>query len=290
MIEPTHHTVDVPGAVLHYDVRKPEASTVPVLLMIGSPMDARGFTTLAGHFEDRVVVTYDPRGVSRSGRTDGARESTPEQHADDLHRLIAELGVGPVDIFASSGGAINALCLVARHPEQVRTLVAHEPPAAQTLPDREQALAAVLEMRRTYEQSGLGPAMAKFITLTSLRGPIPADYADRPAPNPDDFGIPAGDDGSRDDSMFAQNLVTCTHYEPDFDALSGASTRIVIGVGAESDGQLACRAGEAIADRLGAKPVVFPSHHGGFLGGEFGMAGDPVGFAVTLRHVLDGDG
>ena len=130
MTEPKTYTLDAPGAVLHYDVRDPsQASTEPVLLIIGSPMGADGFTTLAGHFTDRTVVTYDPRSAGRSKRTDGASETTPDEHADDLHRLISALDAGPVDIFASSGGAVNGLALVAKHPEQVHTLVAHEPPA-----------------------------------------------------------------------------------------------------------------------------------------------------------------
>jgi pimeloyl-ACP methyl ester carboxylesterase len=119
MTEPKTHTLDVPGAVLSYDVRSNDASTQPVLLLIGSPMGATGFGTLAGHFSDRTVVTYDPRGAERSKRTDDASESTPDEHADDLHRLISALDAGPVDIFASSGGAVNALALVAKHPEQV---------------------------------------------------------------------------------------------------------------------------------------------------------------------------
>ncbi len=286
MTEPQTHTLDVPGAVLHYDVREVEASTAPILLMIGSPMDASGFASLAEHFRDRTVVTYDPRGVGRSKRTDGASESTPQQHADDLHRLISALGGGPVDIFASSGGAVNGLALVARHPEQVRTLVAHEPPAAQALPDREQALAATVDIRRTYEGDGIGPAMAKFIALTSLRGAIPADFADQPVQNPADFGLPTEDDGSRDDPMIGQNLIASTHYEHDFDALRAASTRIVVGVGAESEDEIAHRAAVAVAERLGTKAVTFPSHHNGFLGGEFGMKGDPDAFAVTLRQIL----
>ncbi|MEU8245626.1 alpha/beta hydrolase [Nonomuraea sp. NPDC048916] len=286
MSEPKTHTLEVPGGILHYDVREAEAGGAPALLMIGSPMDASGFAALAGHFRDRTVVTYDPRGIGRSERTDGAGESTPEQHADDLHRLITALGGGPVDIFASSGGAVNALVLVARHPEQVRTLVAHEPPAAQALPDREHALAAVADIRRTYERDGFGPAMAKFIAVSSLRGEIPADLADRPAPGPADFGLPTEDDGSRDDVLFRQNLITCTHHEHDFDALRASSTRVVIGVGAESEGEMAHRAGVAVAERLGTAPVTFPSHHGGFLDGDFGMKGDPDAFAVTLRQVL----
>src|SRR5581483_6855951 len=117
MTEPTTHTLDVPGAVLHYDVRRNDSSTEPVLLLFASPMDARGFGTLAGFFTDRTVVTYDPRGAARSRRTDGA---------------------------------VNALAFVARHPEQVRTLVAHEPPAAQVVPDRETALAATVDVHDTY--------------------------------------------------------------------------------------------------------------------------------------------
>src|SRR5438105_3957243 len=171
---PTTHTLDVPGAVLTYDIRRNGASTEPILLLIGSPMGASGFGTLAGHFGDRTVVTYDPRGVERSTKTDPSTQSTPDQHADDVHRLIAALGSGPVDLFASSGGAVNALALVAKHPEDVRTLVAHEPPAAWVLPDREAALAANRDIHDTYQQSGFGPAMAKFIAIVSHKGPIPA--------------------------------------------------------------------------------------------------------------------
>ena len=217
MTEPTTHTLDVPGAVLTYDVRSNDSSTAPVLLLIGSPMGAGGFDTLAGHFTDRMVVTYDPRGVERSKRTDDASESTPDQHADDLHRLISRLDAGPVEIFASSGGAVNALALVARHPEQVPTLVAHEPPAAHVLPDREEALAACVDIHATYLRSGLGPAMAKFIALVSHKGPVPADYADRPAPDPAMFGLPTEDDGSRTDPLVGQNIVSGTHYQFDFE-------------------------------------------------------------------------
>jgi pimeloyl-ACP methyl ester carboxylesterase len=119
MTEPKTDTLHVPGAVLHYDIRSTDSSTHPVLLIIGSPMGADVFVTLAGHFADRTVVTYDHRGSGRSQRTDGALETTPDEHADDLHRLISALDAGPVDIFAS-GGAVNALALVAKHPEQVR--------------------------------------------------------------------------------------------------------------------------------------------------------------------------
>ncbi|BEL08410.1 alpha/beta hydrolase [Actinoplanes sichuanensis] len=282
------HALDVPGAVITYDVRPPATpSDEPPLMLIGSPMDASGFVTLAGLFTDRTVITYDPRGTGRSERTDPAPESTPGQHADDIRRVIEAVG-GPVDLFASSGGAVNSLALVAEHPTLVRTLVAHEPPAVRFTPDSTEAEAAVLGIRALYERSGLGPAMVKFIQIVSLKGPVPPGFADEPGPDPAAFGLPAEDDGSRNDTLLGQNLVTCCLFEPDFDALGAAPTRIVVGVGAESADELAHRSGRGVAERLGLSPTVFPSNHSGFLGGEYGQHGDPVPFTATLREVLAG--
>jgi hypothetical protein len=103
------------------------------------------------------------------------------------------------------------------------------------------------------------------------------------------FGLPTEDDGSRTDVMLAQNLINTTHYEPDFDALRAASTRIVIAAGTESEGEMANRGAQAVAERLGTEPVIFPSHHGGFLGGEYGWPGEPDAFAATLRDVLEAE-
>jgi pimeloyl-ACP methyl ester carboxylesterase len=284
--EMTTHVLEVPGAVLTYDVRPAAGADHPVLLLIGSPMGAAGFGTLAGHFTDRTVVSYDPRGAERSTRTADAVASTPEVHADDLSRLITALDAGPVDLFASSGGAVNALALVARHPEQVRTLVAHEPPLVGLVPDREHAMAATRDIAETYQRRGMGPAMAKFIAIVSHKGPITPEYVEQPAPDPAMFGLPSEDDGSRDDVLLGQNLISCTHYEPDVEALRAASTRVVIAVGEESDGELACRGGQSVAELLGTTPVPFPSGHGGFLGGEYGQTGRPDAFAARLREVL----
>ena len=283
---PTTHTLNVPGATLTYDIRPNDTSTEPILLLIGSPMGAAGFGTLSSHFSDRTVVTYDPRGSERSEKADPASPSTPEEHADDLHRLIQALDAGPVDLFASSGGAVNALALVERHPEQVRTLVAHEPPLSQVLPDRDAALAAARDIHETYKRSGFGHGMAKFIALVQHKGPLPPDWADQPGPDPAMFGLPTEDDGSRNDPLLGQNMTSSTQYEPDFDALRRAWTRIVIAAGAESEGELANRGAHAVAERLGTRPVTFPSRHGGFLGGEYGQTGDPDAFAAKLRQVL----
>lgn len=280
------HTLAVPGATLVYDVRIAPTTTHPPLFLIGSPMGAAGFETLAGHLSDRTVVTYDPRGSERSTKADMSAESTPDEHAGDLHRIIEDLGAGPVDLFASSGGAVNALALVARHPDDVRTLVAHEPPLADLLPDSEQAKAAIRQTAESYQRDGFGAGMARFITLVSHVGPFSDEMLNQPAPDPAMFGMPAEDDGSRTDVLLGQNLVTCTHYQPDFEALRRATTRIVPAAGVESKGELANRGAHAVAERLGTDVVEFPSNHGGFLGGEYGQTGEPEAFAGKLREVL----
>jgi len=289
LAETTTRTLEVPGATLTYDVRGGGPTDAPFLFLIGSPMGAAGFGSLSGHFADRTIVTYDPRGSERSTKPDMTSKSTPEEHADDVHRIIQELGGGPVDLFASSGGATNALALVAKHPEDVRTLVAHEPPIATVLPDRENALAAARAVHETYQRSGFGAGMAHFIAVVSHQGEFPDDFAQQPAPDPAMFGMPTEDDGSRTDPLIGQNIISGTHYEPDFDALRAASTRIVIAAGVESAGILPSRAAFAVAERLGTKPVIFPSNHGGFMAGEYGQpAGEPEAFAAKLREVLTG--
>jgi len=288
LTEEATRTLTAPGATLTYDVSPGGSPDSPLLFLIGSPMAAAGFRTLTGHFADRTVVTYDPRGSERSELTEPATPPTPEQHADDLHRIIQELGGEPVDMFASSGGAVNALALVAEHPEDVRTLVAHEPPLPTLLPDREAALEAAGAVYETYRQRGWGAGMAHFIAVVSHRGEFATDFARQPAPDPATFGLPTEDDGSRTDPLLGLALVGSIAYEPDFEALAAASTRIIMAAGVESDGEMANRGAFAVAERLGTEPVVFPSNHGGFLGGEYGQMGEPEAFAEKLRDVLAG--
>jgi pimeloyl-ACP methyl ester carboxylesterase len=285
MTETTTRTLQAPGATITYDVRPSQATNDLPLMLIGSPMGASGFSTLAGFFADRTIVTYDPRGAERSTKDDPSTESNPAQHADDLHRIIQEVG-GPVDLFASSGGAVNALALVAAHPEDVRILVAHEPPLAAVLPDAANASAAVRAVGETYQQGGFGAGMAHFIATTGHKGEFPDGFADQPAPDPAQFGMPTEDDGARNDVMLYQNIISTTHYQPDFDALRAAPTRIIPAAGEESQGEMANRGAYAVAKELGTEPVVFPSHHGGFLGGEYGWGGQPEAFAAKLREVL----
>jgi pimeloyl-ACP methyl ester carboxylesterase len=282
MGEPKTYTLDVPGAVLHYDVREGSGAGHRTLLLIGAPMGASGFAALAEQFADRTVVTYDPRGTERSQRTDGQPPgSQPSEHAGDLRRLIQALDTGPADVFGSSGGAVNALVLVADHPELVGTLVAHEPPAGQELPDRGPVLATCARIRETYQASGFGPAMAKFIAMVTHTGPVPPGFPAQPAPDPAAFGLPAHDDGSRNDPLLGLHMTACVGHQHDFAALRAASTRVVLGVGTQSGQMLAGRAAVAVAERLGTTPVTFPGGHDGFLS-------DTAAFATVLRTALDG--
>jgi pimeloyl-ACP methyl ester carboxylesterase len=284
LTEETTRTIEVPGATLAFDVRPAESPDIP-LFLIGSPMAAPGFVTLAGHFTDRMVITYDPRGSERSELADPTTPPTANDHGDDLHRIIQEIGE-PVDLFASSGGAVNALALVARYPDDVRTLVAHEPPMPSVLPDRDSALAASRAVHETYMQRGWGAGMAHFIAVVSHQGEFPDDYAQQPPPDPQMFGMPTEDDGSRTDPLLAYALVGSIGYEPDIDALRAASTRIVMAAGNE-EGTMANRGAYGVAEFLGSEVVVFPSGHGGFLGGEYGQMGEPDAFAAKLREVLE---
>jgi pimeloyl-ACP methyl ester carboxylesterase len=285
----TTHTLETAEADIVYDVRGPlpTADGRPPLFMIAQPMDASGFTTLASYFPDRTVVTYDPRGLGRSVRKDGRVENTPTVQAADVHTVIEALGVGPVEMFASSGGAVTALALVTAHPDDVTTLVAHEPPMIPVLPDAEAAERARAGFRDIYEAKGAGAGMAAFIAMTSWRGEFTGEYFSQPAPDPAQFGLPAEDDGRRDDPLLSDRSWAITSYRPDVEALAAAPTRIVIAVGEESLGTFTGRTAVATAELLGQQPTVFPSHHGGFMGDEYGYAGQPEAFARKLREVFD---
>jgi pimeloyl-ACP methyl ester carboxylesterase len=285
----TMHVLETPEVDVAYDVDGPlpTADGRPPLFMIGQPMDASGFATLASHFPDRTVVTYDPRGLGRSTRKDGRVDNDPEVQGKDVHAVIETLGAGPVEMFASSGGAVAALALVAAYPDDVSTLVAHEPPLIPVLPDAAAAERARAGFRDAYEAKGWGAGMAAFMAMSSWHGEFTDEYFTQPVPDPAQFGMPTEDDGSRDDPLLSDRSWAVSSYRPDVDALAAAPTRIVVAVGEESEGTFTGRAAVATAALLGQEATVFPSHHGGFLGGEFGYAGEPEAFARKLRDVLD---
>lgn len=282
-------TLEVPGAGIVYDVRGPlpAADGRPPLLMIGQPMDATGFVTLASHFPDRTVVTYDPRGLGRSIRTDSRSDNDPHRHAEDLHLLVAALGGGPVEVFGSSGGAVDGLALVETYPEDVSVLVAHEPPLTHLLPDAAAARRAEQEIARAYREGGFGPGMARFIAYTSWEGELTEAFFDQPAPDPAAYGLPTNDDGSRDDPLLSGESDSVVAWTPDFDTLAACGVRLIVAAGEESARQVTGRSAAAVASRLGLPLTLFPSHHGGFLGPESGWPGQPQAFATRLRDVLD---
>jgi pimeloyl-ACP methyl ester carboxylesterase len=288
----TTQMLETAGATIAYDVygQLPATDRRPPLVMIGQPMDSSGFVTLASYFPDRTVVTYDPRGLGRSSRADGRVDHAPTVQADDVHAVIEALGAGPVEMFASSGGAVTALALVAAYPNDVTTLVAHEPPLIPVLTDAESAERARGGVRDAYEARGSNAGMAAFIAMTSWKGEFSDDYFAQPAPDPAMFGMPSDDDGSRDDPLLSDRSWAISSYHPDLDRLAAAPTRVVIAVGEESEGTFTGRAAVATAELLGQRATAFPSHHGGFIGGESGYAGKPEAFARKLRDVLDGNG
>jgi pimeloyl-ACP methyl ester carboxylesterase len=285
----TTHILKTSEAAIAYDLHGPlpAADGGSPLFMIGQPMTAGGFGTLASFFPDRTVVTYDPRGLGRSARSDGRVDNSPTVQATDVHAVIEALGTGPVDMFASSGGAVTALALVAAYPDDVATLVAHEPPLIPVLRDAAAAERARGAIRDAYEARGSNAGMAAFMAMASWQGEFTDEYFARPPADPAAFGMPTDDDGSRDDPLLSDRSWAVSGYRPDVDALAAASTRVVIAVGEESKGTFTGRTSVASADLLGQHATVFPSHHGGFLGGESGYPGQPEAFARRLREVLD---
>ncbi len=285
-------TLEVPGATLTYDLRRVDGTTEPPLVLVGSPMGAGGFPSLAAQFPDRTLVSYDPRNNGeRSPVHDPSVPITPDVQADDVHRVIDAVGGGPVDLFASSGGAIVTLALVAKYPGDVRTAVAHEPPLAALVADSEHAIAATRAINATYNDRGPGWAMAHFIQVVSHAGPFTPEVAATPPPDPAMFGMPADDDGNRTDLMLHHNMLWLTTYQPDFEAIRRSPTRVILAAGQESggasDGTLASRGAYAAAERLRSEVAIFPGDHGGFMGGEYGQPpGKPVEFAAKLREVL----
>ncbi|TDD56476.1 alpha/beta hydrolase [Nonomuraea terrae] len=262
----TSHFLERPGVRLRYEVR----GSGPLLVVTGAPMAAAEFAALADALAgDHTVVTHDPRGISGSVLDDPAEDSTPELRADDLAAILDALGAESADVFGSSGGAVTGLSLVERHPSRVRTLVAHEPPCVELLPEAAEQRAVVEDIIETFHRDGPGPAFATFMANAGF---------DQPAGPP---GEPSEQDMANIARFLAHELRGTTRYVPDVAALKAAPCRIVVGIGAESGRLLTYRTSVALAGLLGTEPVEFPGDHGGFMGGAEEFAG-------VLRKVLAG--
>lgn len=264
-------TLKVPGARLHYEVR----GRGPLVVLVGAPMDARPFAPLADLLAaEHTVLTTDPRGIHRSPVDDRDRDSTPEMRADDLSRLLMHLDAGPAAVFGSSGGAVSALALAQNAPEQVHTVIAHEPPLDELLDDRERLRAETDDMIATYLAGDVRGAWAKFLTTANIH--LPDEVFEAIA-----GGRCDPQEAADEHFQFAHMLRPTTRWLPDIAALRSAPTRIVVGIGQESTGQLCDRTSRALAAALGIDPTFFPGDHIGF-------TADPELFATRLRAVLRG--
>ncbi len=268
MIQTTARTLSVPGANLYYEV----TGTGPVLMMIGLPVDHTEFAKVVPLLADRyTVVTYDPRGFSESTIEDPDQDSTPELVADDVHRVLAAVTSEPAYLLGSSGGAVTGLELITRHPEQLRLVVAHEPPLIELLPDAERLRAQTEDVYDTFRREGQGPAWLKFAALISPDFDPAEMFAAQGPPSPRMIA-----NGER---MLAHQLRPTSLHRPDLAALRAVSDRIVVGAGATSAGQVANRTARALAACLDLSVVEFPGHHEGF-------DSDPEPFAAKLVEVL----
>jgi pimeloyl-ACP methyl ester carboxylesterase len=292
--EPTTDRLAVPGGKLYYEMR----GSGPLLLGIGQPMTSGPFAPLADLLAtDHTVVTYDPHGLGQSTVDDRSLTVTAEVEADDLAAIIDALGVGPADVFGNSGGAVAGLALATQHPDKVRTLIAHEPPLPELLPDAPHIRAAVEDIEDAFHAGGAGAAFGKFVSLVMHDGPVteagvpqatwpPGQDTDHQEGQDADAvqGPPPQSEKQRadDELFFLHMLKPILGYEPDVEALRSGRPRVVIAIGEMSRGEIAGRSTTALAEQLGTSAIMFPGHHGGFMD-------DPAGFASTIRDVLVGE-
>jgi pimeloyl-ACP methyl ester carboxylesterase len=283
--QPATDRLAAPGGKLYYEVR----GSGPLLLVIGQPMTSGPFAPLADLLAtDHTVVTYDPHGVGESTVDDRSLPVTAEVEADDLAAIIEAVGGGPADVFASSGGAVAALALATRYPDKVRTLIAHEPPLPELLPDAPHVFAVLDDIEDAYHTGGSGAAWGKFVSLVMHHGPVPeggVPPAAWPPPGQDtgeaDQAPPERSEKQQadDELFFLRMLKPLNRYQPDIEALRSGAPRVVVARGETSGEGLAPRSAEALAERLGSPAITFPGHHGGFMD-------DPAGFASRIREVL----
>ncbi|MCW2653264.1 MAG: putative hydrolase [Mycobacterium sp.] len=273
MTHTTHRstqTLTVPGARLYYEVR----GAGPTLAVIGSPMAAGEFSSLADALAERhTVITYDPRGISGSRVDDPSQDSTPELRADDVIALLDAVGADTADVFGSSGGAVTGLALAARYPGRIRTLVAHEPPLLELLPDAAEQRAKTDDVVETFHRHGVAAAWMKFMANAGFD--VGGDGAPAPAGEPTEEELR---NGAR---FFDHELRPSAHYVPDIAALKNGPTRVLVGIGADSGHLVTHATSTALAELLGSAPALFPGDHGGFLSA-------PREFADRLTAVLTG--
>ncbi|MBF6059161.1 alpha/beta hydrolase [Nocardia terpenica] len=266
----TSDTLATPDGRLYYELR----GSGPLVVLIGSPMHAAPFAPLADLLAtDHRVLTTDPRGHFGSTLNDPESDSTPELRADDLARLIRHVDAGPATVFGSSGGAITTLALLQSDPELVQTAIAHEPPLAELLGDRDRQQAARDEIVATFAGGDRIGAIRKFMAFADIQ--MPEETFQQMF-----GGEPTPEELANDRYFYEHELQGTAGWRPDLDALRAVAGRVIIGIGADSAGQFCDRASRALGAELKVEPVLFPGGHGGFME-------NPVAFAARFREVVD---
>ncbi|HEX5418068.1 MAG TPA: alpha/beta hydrolase [Chloroflexota bacterium] len=269
-------TLPVPGATIHYKIQ----GTGPHLLILqGGDGDADSSDALADQLVAHyTVATYDRRGLSRSLLDPGTPPPTISTHGDDAHALLAALTTEPALVVGFSLGALIGLDLAARYPRQVRTLIAHEPPALQLLSDAERAEVARVQqgIAETRLREGEEAAARLGLALVGI------DFTDR---EPDALVPPPSPPSPRrvaNLAFFQMYDAPAAHrYQLDVAALREAATTIVPAGGRSSRGRHPYRVAEILADLLGSQVVEFPGGHNAFIL-------RPRAFAERVREVLGG--
>ncbi len=119
----SHRRANVNGADLHY-VAAGDAGT-PVLLVHGFPESWWAFHGLIPLLaRAHRVIAVDLRGFGDS--SPAASDDTSSTVADDLHALIAHLGLGPVHLLAQDISGAAALRLAVSHPGDLLSLIGVE--------------------------------------------------------------------------------------------------------------------------------------------------------------------
>ncbi|MEV6281646.1 alpha/beta hydrolase [Kribbella sp. NPDC051770] len=276
MTTKTVNKLVVPGATLHYEV----TGSGPVLLLVaGGFTDGGIFDSVVGQLAaDYTVVTYDPRGNSRSPYDGAAVDDRVEQSAEDALAVIDAVGGGAAYVFGSSSGAVTGIELITRWPERVRMLVAHEPPVVGVLPDAETAHAFFEDVHSTFAEDGVSAALRLFA------GGLGLDEDEPPAPEDlwPEYRQALERMMGNTDTFFAHKLLPFTRYRPDLAALREVAGNIVPAAGADSAEHLPARPIGVIADAIGWPVVTFP-------GGHTGYASHPVPFATLLHRLLESD-
>jgi pimeloyl-ACP methyl ester carboxylesterase len=260
--------IEVPGATIHHEL----AGSGPLLLVLqGGAGDSAGSAGLIAHLADRyTILSYDRRGLSKSKVDDEAADTSIAQHADDVSRVLKAVTGEPVFAVGISIGAVIGLELMRAHPEQLRGLVAHEPPLTALLPEDQAAAAAKQhkEVEEALKTRGLG-AMKMFLDMTGF------DLKDREP----DFQLAAPNPAYAENMAFflEHDTKAVRDYVLDVEALKGRP--IAVAAGATSRHVFPHHCAEALARRLGVPVVEFPGGHNGY-------AFHPRGFSAKLDEVL----